>query len=109
MGSVVPILNRSNKFTCAICGDTSQGGVSRFDGGLRVGYLCHVCAENSAYYILWPWKPRDPLPPANLRINAWPVLALCLTGIGTVAVVLILSGLTWSVWRTIILLLSPHA
>jgi hypothetical protein len=108
MGFIFPILDQSSKLTCAICGHTSRSGVSRFDGGCRVGYLCHTCAENSGGSVVSPWQPGDPLLPVSLRVNAWPVLAICLTGIGTAAVVFILSGVAWIALRTILLLLSPH-
>jgi hypothetical protein len=101
MGILIPILDQSSKLTCAICGRASRSGLSRFDGGCKAGYLCHTCAENSRGSVVSPWQPRDPLLPVSLRVNAWPVLAICLTGIGTAAVMLILNGLVWAVLRTL--------
>jgi hypothetical protein len=108
MGSVIPILGRSNKFTCAVCGKKSQSGISRLDGGRRVGYLCPICAENSGCNVVLPLQPGDLLLPVSLRINAWPVLALCLTALGTLAVMFLISGLAWITLGKINLLLSPH-
>jgi hypothetical protein len=106
--SIFPVLDQSIKFTCAFCGHASQSGVTRFDGGRKVGHLCCTCAENSGRSVVSPWQPQDPLLPVGLRINAWPVLAIFLTAIGTVGVVFTLSGLAWAALRTILLLLSPH-
>jgi predicted cobalt transporter CbtA len=108
MGFFIPVLDQSGKLTCAICRHTSRSGISRFDGGFRVGYLCHTCAENSGSCVVSPSQPGDPLLPVSLRANAWPVLAICLTGIGTAAVVFVLSESVWIALRTILLLLSPH-
>jgi hypothetical protein len=107
MGSFIPLL-RSNKLTCVICGRTSRSAVLRFDGGRKAGYLCDACAGISGRYVVSLWQFRNPLLPPSLRINAWPVLALCLTALGTVAVVFILSGLAWIALRTIFLMLSAH-
>jgi hypothetical protein len=104
MGFFVPILEQSNKLTCTICGQTFRSGVSRFEGRRKVGYLCHTCAE-SRFPIIFPWQPGGPLP-ASLRANAWPVFAVCLTAIGTVAVVLTLNDLVWTALRTILLFSS---
>jgi hypothetical protein len=109
MGFFIPVLEQSSKLTCAICGHTSRSGVSRFDGGRHIGYLCHTCAENSGQSVASPWQPRTPLLPISVRIHAWPVVALFLTAICTVAVVLSLGALAWSALWTILLLLSPHA
>jgi hypothetical protein len=105
---IFPVLDQSINFTCAFCGHASQSGVTRFDGGRKVGYLCCTCAEKSGRSVISPGQPQDPLLPFGPRINAWPILAICLTAIGTVGVVFILSGLAWAALRTILLLLSPH-
>jgi hypothetical protein len=102
MGFFVPILDQSSRLTCTICGQTSRGGVSRFQGGRTVGYLCHTCAENGGCSVVLPWQPGNPLP-VKLRVNAWPVFAICLTAIATAAVVLILNGLVGTALRTILL------
>ena len=104
MGSFIPILTQPNKFTCGACGKPSQIGVSRFDGGRRVGYFCPTCAENNGCFNVLRCRPAKSFLPVNLRINAWPVLALCLTATGTVAVMSILSWLAWIALRTIL----PH-
>jgi hypothetical protein len=109
MGFFIPVLERSNKLTCAVCGHKSRSGVSRFDGGRNMGYLCHTCAANSGQSVASPWQPRTPRLPVSVRIHAWPVFALLLTAICTVAVVLSVSALAWSALRAILLLLSPHA
>ena len=101
MGILIPILDQSSKLTSAICGHTSRSGVSRFDGGCKVGCLCHTCAENGGDSVVSPRQPGEPLLPISLRVNAWPVLAICLTGIGTAAVMLILNGPVWAVLRTL--------
>jgi hypothetical protein len=103
----VPMLVHSNKFRCATCGHKSRSGVSRFDGGRNMGYLCHTCADGQN--VASPWQPRTLLLPVSARIHVWPVLTLFLTAVGTVAVVLLLSALAWTALRTILLLLSPHA
>jgi hypothetical protein len=108
MGIFIPILYLFDQLTCANCGRTLRGGVTRFDGGRKVGYLCRTCAKNSEHSAVSPWQPKAPVPPGSLRVNAWPVLAICLTAAGTVVVVFILSGLAWTALRTIHLLLSPH-
>jgi hypothetical protein len=101
MGILIPILDQSSKLTCAICGHRSRSGVGGFDGGCKVGYLCHTCDENSGNSVVSPWRPGDPPLPVSLRVNVWPVLAICLTGIGAAAVMLILNGLVWAVLRTL--------
>jgi hypothetical protein len=108
MGIFIPVLDQSIKLTCAFCGHTPRGGVTRFDGGRKVGYLCRTCAKSSEHSEVSPWQPKAPVPPGSLRVNAWPVLAICLTAAGTVVVVFTLSGLAWTALRTIHLLLSPH-
>jgi hypothetical protein len=109
VGFFIPVLGQSNKeLTCAICGHTSRSGVTRFDGGRKVGYLCRTCGENSGQSVASTWQRGGPLLPVSMRIHAWPVLALFLTAIGIIAVAFILSALAWSALRTIVLLLSPH-
>jgi hypothetical protein len=73
-----------------------------------MGYLCRICAENPAQSVASPWRLGTLLVPVSLRIHARPVFAIFLIGVGTVAVVLLLSALAWSAVRTILLLLSPH-
>ena len=92
MGFFVPILDQPNKLSCGVCGQAFRSGVTRFEGGRKMGYLCHTCGENSPY----------PLP-VSLRVNAWPVFAICLTAIGTITVVLILNALVGPALRLIVL------
>jgi hypothetical protein len=98
MGLFVPILDQSNKLTCAICEQPFRSGTSRFEGGRKVAYLCRSCAESSRRSVILPGQPGDPAS-TSLRINAWPIFAICLSAIGTVAVVLMLNGLGWIVLR----------
>jgi hypothetical protein len=102
MGLFVPIRDQSNKLTCAICGEPFQSGTS-VESGRKVGCPCCSCAENSRCLVILPGPPGD-LSSISLRINAWPIFAICVSAIGTVAVVLILSGLGWIVLRTMRLL-----
>ena len=102
MGFFVPILDQSTKLICICCGQTFRSGVSRFEGGRRVGYLCHTCRETSPCSVILPGQSRDRLAVA-LRVNAWPVFAICLTAIGTIAVSLTLFAIVWTSLRAILL------
>jgi hypothetical protein len=103
MGFIGAILTRSHKLTCMFCGQEFQSGTSRFDGRRRIGYLCYACRAKDPCCVVLPWHARAPVP-ASLRVNAWPVFAICLTAITTAAVILMLGGL---VLQTI-LLFSTH-
>jgi hypothetical protein len=92
VGFFLPILDESEKLTCSVCGQAFRSGVSRSEGGRKMGYLCHTCGENDPY----------PLP-VSVRVNAWPVFAICLTAIGTITVVLILNELVGTALRLIVL------
>jgi hypothetical protein len=103
MGFIGAILTQSDKLTCMFCGQEFQSGVSRFEGGRRMGYLCYACRANDLCSVVSPWHSGAPAP-ASLRVNAWPAFAICLTAITTVAVIITLGGL---VLRTV-LLFSTH-
>jgi hypothetical protein len=103
MGFIGAILTQSNKLTCVCCGQAFQSGVSRFEGGRRIGYLCYACRAKNLCPVVSPWH-AGALAPASLRVNAWPVFAVCLTAITMAAAILTLGGLAF---RTI-LLFSTH-
>jgi hypothetical protein len=54
MGFFVPTLEQSNKITCIRCGQKFRSGVSRFERGHKVGYLCHTCGEKSPCSVILP-------------------------------------------------------
>jgi hypothetical protein len=74
MGFIGAILTRSDKLTCMFCGQQFRSGVSRFEGGRRVGYLCYACRAKDLCSDVSPRQAEAPAPTSH-RVNAWPVNA----------------------------------
>ena len=62
MGFISAILTQPNKLTCIICAQEFQSGISRIDGGRRIGYLCYACRAKDLCSLVSPWHAGAPAP-----------------------------------------------